>query len=94
MVPQTESPYFHEDSTRAVHQSLKTIFPIVKPYTAFMPIYPSAYWSFAFCSKKYDPLKNFDEARWNKLGLSTRYYNSDIHRGAFALPQWVKKITE
>jgi spermidine synthase len=93
MVPQTESPYFHEDSTRAVHQSLKTIFPIVKAYTAFMPIYPSAYWSFAFCSKKYDPLKSFDESRWTKLGLSTKYYNAEVHRGAFALPQWVKKIT-
>ena len=30
--------------------------------------------------------------RWNKLGIRTRYYNTDLHRGAFALPNYVKDL--
>jgi spermidine synthase len=58
----------------------------------FMPIYPSAYWSMAFCSKKYDPLADFDQARYMQAGLTTRYYNDECMRGAFALPQFVKEL--
>jgi len=63
-------------------------------YTCFMPIYPSTYWSFGFCSKKHDPVRDFDRARWDKLGLKTRYYNADVHLGSFALPQFVKELVE
>ena len=33
-----------------------------------------------------------DEARWNKLHINTRYYNTALHRGAFALPNYVLDI--
>jgi spermidine synthase len=92
LIAQTESPFFNPKTTRAVHANLKRIFPIVRVYTCFMPIYPSSYWSFAFCSKKYDPIKDFDRQRWDRLGPSTRYYNADIHTGAFALPQFVQDL--
>ena len=29
---------------------------------------------------------------WNQLGIPTRYYNTDIHRGAFYLPTYVKEV--
>jgi spermidine synthase len=57
LVAQSESPYYHQRSARGIHNNLKAVFPMVKMYTCFMPIYPSTYWSFAFCSKKYDPIK-------------------------------------
>ena len=58
-----------------------------------MPIYPSGLWSFAFCSKKYDPLKDFDRNRYNQLELKTRYYSDEAHQGAFALPKFVAELT-
>jgi len=90
LVAQAESPYFNKQALKAMYTNLNDIFPLVKLYTGFMPIYPSGLWGFAFCSKRYDPLKDFDEARWEELSLKTRYYNNDIHKAAFALPQFMR----
>ena len=92
LVPQTESPYYNRASVRALYRNLSDIFPLVRMYTCFMPIYPSTFWSFAFCSDRYDPLANFDQARYDRLQLKTKYYNDDIHRGCFALPQFVRDL--
>lgn len=94
LVAQSESPFYNQKTVRSMYKNFRDIFPIVRMYTCFMPIYPSALWSFAFCSKKYDPLKDFDQARYDKLKLKTRYYNADIHRASFALPEFVRPLVE
>ncbi len=95
MVAQSESPLFNPHTIKAMYANLKKIFPIVRMYTCLMPIYPSCYWSFAFCSKKYDPIDDFDASRCEATDLSAcEYYNKDIHLSAFALPQYVKKLVE
>ncbi len=92
MVAQSESPYYNELTVEQMYRNLREIFPIVKMYTAFVPIYPSCYWSFAFCSKKYHPIVDFDIERYKKLKLKNNYYNMDMHIGSFALPEFVKKM--
>jgi len=92
MVAQSESPYYNEMTVRQMYKNLKEIFPIVKMYTAFVPIYPSCFWSFAFCSKKYHPIVDFDIERYKKLKLKNDYYNLDVHIGSFAMPEYVKKM--
>lgn len=92
MVAQSESPFYNKETLKAMYNNLREIFPIVKIYTCFMPIYPSTYWSFAFCSKKYHPINNFDQERYNRLKLKTSYYNDEVHKAAFALPQFVKNL--
>lgn len=92
MVAQSESPFFNKKTVKQIYKNLFDIFPIVKMYTCHMPIYPSAFWSFAFCSKKYDPIENFRKEAAASHKSKTRYYNADIHRGAFALPQFVKEL--
>lgn len=94
MVAQSESPFYNGDAIKAMWHNLRDIFPIVKLYTCFMPIYPSSYWSFIFCSKKYDPVKDLDQSRWDHSPLATRYYNPETHRASFGLPQWVKKMLD
>jgi spermidine synthase len=72
---------------------LKEIFPVVKMYTCMMPIYPSCYWSFAFCSKKYDPIADFDSARYERTNLNDcTYYDKEVHFGSFGLPRYVRKL--
>jgi spermidine synthase len=92
LVAQTESPFYNKKTVESLFKNFRDIFPIVKMYTCFMPIYPSAYWSFGFCSKKYDQIDDFDLERYNQLKLETKYYNDDIHTASFALPQFVKEI--
>lgn len=94
MLAQSESPYYHQDAVKAMYKNVRSIFPIVEMYTAHMPIYPSALWSFAFCSKKYHPVKNFDAKRYDRQKPKTRYYNKDIHTAAFALPEYVKSLVK
>ncbi|MFH1374823.1 MAG: polyamine aminopropyltransferase [bacterium] len=94
MVAQSESPFYNHETVRTIFTNLRQIFPVVKMYTCYMPIYPSGIWSFAFCSKKYDPLRDFDEERYARLKLTTRYYNAETHRGSFLLPQFIKKLVE
>jgi spermidine synthase len=94
LVAQSESPLFDQEAVAAMHANLSDIFPTVRMYTCFMPIYPSGFWSFLFCSKGPHPLDDFDEARWTKLSLTTKYYNAETHRGAFALPQFVKNFLD
>ena len=57
-----------------------------------MPTYASGHWMFCFASKELHPLKDFDANHWNSLGLTTKYYNTDLHKGAFMIPNYVKEI--
>lgn len=93
-VTQSESPFYHQKTVRALYRNLAQVFPIVRMYHAYVPTYPSAIWSFAFCSKRYDPFERLDphDATW--ATIKTRYYNADIHRAAFALPNFMKELVE
>ena len=94
LVNQHESPYYesYADAMKRAHQRVKERFPISKVYQAHIPTYPSGHWLFGFASKKYDPIKDLNAKVWNEVGLKTKYYNTDIHIGAFALPTYVKEI--
>ena len=92
MIAQSESPLYNKEIIKAMYNNLENIFPIVKMYTCHMPIYPSSLWSFAYCSKKYSAVDDFDAERWDKLKLETRYYNAEVHKSAFVLPQFIKNL--
>lgn len=93
LINQHESPYydFHVHGMKRAHLRINELFPIVQVYQYHMPTYPSGHWLFGFASKKYDPLKDHNREWWESLNMHTRYYNSDIHRGAFMLPNFVKE---
>lgn len=96
MVNQHESPFYPNDAVamQRAHKRIVESFPISKVYQAHIPTYPSGHWLFGFASKRYHPLTDQDAARWKVLGLRTRYYNEQLHRGAFALPNYVEEMLE
>ena len=93
MVNQHESPYYPDDALamQKAHKEIKSVFPIALVYQAHIPTYASGHWLFGFASKGLDPVADLD-AGWNSLGLGTRYYNTDLHKGCFALPNYVKEL--
>jgi len=95
LVNQHESPYYKEDakSMKRAHARIKEYFPICKVYQAHIPTYPSGHWLFGFASKKYDPVC-FDEQAWNSLNIKSKYYNTALHKGCFALPTYVNQLLE
>lgn len=92
LIAQSESPFYHADTVRATYEKFKSVFPIVEIFTVWIPTYPSGLWSFAFCSKKYHPIKDFHESKYQDYGY--QYYNKDLHRGAFAVPSFVKRLLD
>ena len=73
------------------HKRINEFFPICKVYQVHIPTYPSGHWLFGFASKTVDPLA-FDADRWNDLGIKTKYYNTDLHKGSLAVPNYVKEL--
>lgn len=93
LVNQHESPYYadYAKAMKDAHEKIQGIFKVHKVYQAHIPTYPSGHWLFGFASKKYDPIKDINADEWNKLGLETNYYNTELHVGCFALPTYVRK---
>ena len=96
MVNQHESPFYEQDALamQRAHKRNIESFPFSRIYQAHIPTYPSGHWLFGFSTKKYHPLKDLDEARWNARGLKCRYYTTTLHRGAFYLPAYVEEMLE
>ncbi|MDD6678441.1 MAG: polyamine aminopropyltransferase [Firmicutes bacterium] len=94
LVYQHGSPFYDEDedTCRAMHRKASHSFPISRVYQAHIPTCPSGYWLFGFASKKYHPLKNLNEQRWNDRRIKTWYYTTNLHKGAFMLPRYVEDM--
>ena len=94
LVNQHESPYYEEyaKSMQRAHKRIRELFPVCRVYQAHIPSYPSGHWLFGFASKTYDPVNDIDERAWNGLGIKTKYYNTEIHKGCFALPNYVLEL--
>lgn len=94
VVNQHESPFYKEDALamQRAHKRIVSSFDISKIYQAHIPTYPSGHWLFGFSSKKYHPTNDFDGEKWDKLGIKTKYYNTRLHKGAFALPNYVEEL--
>ena len=86
-VQQTESPMLHQPLVEKVFGYVNNHFPIARLYTAYIPIYPAGMHCFTVGSKKYDPLTWEPNREQN---FETKYYNKDIQKAAFALPNFVK----
>ncbi len=91
MVNQHESPFYEVDAIamQRAHKRIVESFPISRVYQAHIPTYPSGHWLFGFASKKYLPIVDLNAEKWNDLGIKTDYYNTNLHKGAFYLPNYV-----
>lgn len=94
LINQHESPFYseHSQSVQRAHKHITAVFPMSTVYQCHIPSYPSGHWLFGFASKKYDPIRDLREEEWNRLGIETRYYNTDLHKGCFYLPNYVKEL--
>ena len=94
LINQHESPFYSEHSmtVQKAHKQIAAVFPLSMVYQCHIPSYPSGHWLFGFASKKYHPIDDLKDGYWNALDIKTRYYNTDLHRGCFYLPTYVKEL--
>jgi spermidine synthase len=91
LASQTESPIAMADDFARIVRTLRSSFKRAEPYFVPIPLYPSGMWSFTIASDSVDPLA-FDTARVARIEAKARYYNRDIHRAAFAQPNFVRAL--
>ena len=82
--------FFETELVIDVFRKLKEAFPIVRVFRAPVPSYTLVPYSFAFCSRTILPEMELGHSRFSKH-FQTRYYNEQIHKAAFALPEHLKK---
>ena len=92
LVNQLGSPYYSADAVamQRAYDKLKNIFEIHAAYQAHIPTYPSGHWLFGYGAKNLNPLDVSDD--WDALGIAAKYYNTQLHKGAFALPTYVRDM--
>jgi spermidine synthase len=88
---QCESPWENAIDLKKVYGNLKEAFSSVYAMTGTIPTYPFGYWSWAFASDTAHPFSSIELERAQAIEKTTRYYNTDMHRGAFALPNFLKQ---
>jgi spermidine synthase len=89
------SPFFHPQRVRQTLDNLRQVFRVVAPYFAYIPIYGSI-WGFASASDTLDP-RSLAPAEVERVIAGRRlrdlqYYNGEVHRALFALPNYVKAL--
>lgn len=93
---QHESTYYdsYTSMVSRTHRRMRSVFPVAMVYQAHIPTYPSGHWLFGFASKNIHPVYDFKPEIWEQLGLETKYYNTQLHKGCFALPNSVREVLE
>jgi spermidine synthase len=91
LITQAESAFYDQDLQRRLLGRQRSHFRRIHLYLYSNLTYPGALWGFGFASKGLCPIADFDPGRFRSAGISTRYYNPGVHRGAFRLPNFVKE---
>ena len=83
---QAGSPLYYLDHLQKKMAFLRRLFKYASLYLGPVPTYPGGLWSYIFLSDKINPQR----APKRRLRNGLRYYNPNIHRAAFALPEFLK----
>ncbi|MGB5813004.1 MAG: polyamine aminopropyltransferase [Polyangiales bacterium] len=90
---QSASPFLMMNTFVETQHKLRTRFAEVHPYTGPVPLYGTGTWSWTWCSNMGTPL-HADPIRQATISQGSRAYNTEIHRAAFALPNYILQALE
>lgn len=89
-VTQSESPVLFRDVHLDMIGVMKKTFKNVHPYYGNVMIYPGGFWSWTYASNSVSP-REFVAKRAEFVSEFTEIYNRDIHLGAFAIPNHIRR---
>ncbi|HEB87230.1 MAG TPA: polyamine aminopropyltransferase [Gammaproteobacteria bacterium] len=90
LVQQSESPLLHQDILLNMYQRMQAAgFSQQASLNFPQPIYPSGWWSATLAGNT--DLQRFREQDVRQKTFDCRYYNAEIHKGALAVPEFMKK---
>ncbi|EEY14415.1 spermidine synthase [Verticillium alfalfae VaMs.102] len=94
--PPTENQWLHLPLITKLRKDCNEIFPVAEYAYTTIPTYPSGQIGFMVCCKDAnrnvrEPLRKWSAEEEEKL---CKYYNADIHKAAFVLPNFAKKALQ
>jgi spermidine synthase len=89
-VQQTESPFYHRSLIQRLYKDIGSLFPVTQLYLAQIPLYPGGTHCFTMGSKQYDP-QTVDTTCFDDIGV-TRYWNKELQKACFALPNYLQEL--
>ena len=92
---QAESYWFDLPFIKSIFNKVKAIFPSVAYASTAVASYPSGQIGFLICGKAenivfHQPIHVFSDEDCERMNL--KYYSAGMHRSAFTLPTFVKKV--
>jgi spermidine synthase len=88
-----ENQWLHISLITQLKKACFEVFPVVEYAYATIPTYPSGQIGFMVCCK--DPNRDVKEPvrSWSRADEESlcRYYNKEIHRASFVLPNFARK---
>ena len=91
LVTQNGTPFMQLDEVKTTAARMNGLFTDWHFYMSAVPTYIGGNMTFAWGSKgdyRHLPVETLRQ-RYAASGIVTRYYNADLHAGAYALPQYV-----
>jgi len=78
---------WEKDDVDEVIKDMKKNYKYVNLYQVFIPTYASGHYTFCFNSNTIDPMNTpIDIEKFKDKNIDTKYYNIDIHKSSFHLP--------
>ena len=91
LVQQSESPLMHMPLLVEMREAMLSVgFNDLQTLPFPQPIYPSGLWSVTL-ARKSQAFNGFREADAEQVAQQSEYYNSGIHHGALATPNFMKR---
>ncbi|UWQ81962.1 polyamine aminopropyltransferase [Leisingera caerulea] len=95
IVTQNGVPFMQGDELTGTLRAFQALFADASCYLATVPTYAGGPMAFGWGSHS-DKARNVSladlEERFAAAGIETGYYNPEVHKAAFALPNYVKKL--
>uniref|UniRef100_A0A2R9BQG4 PABS domain-containing protein n=1 Tax=Pan paniscus TaxID=9597 RepID=A0A2R9BQG4_PANPA len=85
---QGECQWLHLDLIKETRQFCQSLFPVVAYVRCLMPVIP-AFWETKSTNFQ-EPVQPLTKQQVAQMQL--KYYNSDVHRAAFVLPEFARKV--
>lgn len=92
LMQQIASPFFTPDIFIKAFSMMRKIFPLTSPLLVPTPFYMSGAWSLGLGSRSDTYFRKDIPPNACEEIPGLRYYNPDIHRAAFALPNFVRDL--
>jgi spermidine synthase len=93
LINQHEGAFYDGDieEMKKAHAKIRKTFPISKVFGFNTPPTPPDT-GISASGPRNSILLPIEAEIWKQFGLKTKYYNVDLHKGAFALPNYVQDI--